>query len=103
MPCAARGVVEAGRYHVCSRSAGKIPYFRDDLDRTDFCNRLARVVRTFDWRLEAFCLMGTHHHLLVDVPDERLSAAMKWLNGTYAQQFNREHARWGHLCGDRFT
>jgi hypothetical protein len=28
---------------------------------------------------------------------------MQWLNGTYAQQFNRRHGRWGHLCGARYS
>lgn len=99
----ARGAIEAGRYHVCTRSAGKIQHFRDDVDRTDFCNRVAMVVKKFRWRCEMFCLMGTHYHLVLDVPDEGLPRAMHWLNGTYAQQFNRRHGRWGHLCGARYT
>jgi REP element-mobilizing transposase RayT len=103
MPRTARGPVEAGRYHVYTRSAGKIPHFRDDVDRTDFCNRLARVCKGFRWRCEAFCLMTTHFHLLLDVGDHTLSRGMHWLNGTYAQQFNRRHGRWGHLCGARYS
>jgi REP element-mobilizing transposase RayT len=99
----ARGPVDAGRYHVCTRSAGKIPLFRDDVDRTDFCNRIARMVGKRVWRCEAFCLMTTHYHLLLEVPDDTLQRGMHWLNGTYAQQFNRIHTRWGHLAGARYT
>jgi putative transposase len=99
----ARGPVDAGRYHVCTRSAGKIPLFRDDVDRTDFCNRIARIAAKRVWRCEAFCLMTTHYHLLLDVPDNTLQRGMHWLNGTYAQQFNRTHTRWGHLTGSRYT
>ena len=47
--------------------------------------------------------MTTHFHLLLDVPADALGSGMKWLNGTYAQQFNRRHDRWGHLCGDRYA
>lgn len=99
----ARGPVDAGRYHVCTRSAGKIPLFRNDFDRTDFCNRIARVRVKYRWRCEAFCLMTTHYHLLLEVPENALQRGMHWLNGTYAQQFNRSHGRWGHLAGARYT
>jgi putative transposase len=50
----------------------------------------------------AFCLMTTHYHLIVDVGEDELQDAMKWLNGTYAQRFNRRHGRWGHLNGARY-
>jgi putative transposase len=99
----ARGPIEAGRYHVRTRSAGKIQYFKDDIGRTDFCNRVARVATKYEWRCEAFCLMTTHYHLLLDVPENTLQRGMHWLNGTYAQQFNRTHGRWGHLAGARYT
>ena len=76
--------------------------FRDDLDRADFCQRLARTIRRFAWTCNAFCLMRTHYHLLVDVPADRLQIGMHRLNGQYAQNFNREHRRSGHLHGDRY-
>jgi REP element-mobilizing transposase RayT len=99
----ARGEIHAGIYHVYTRSAGKIPLFRDDHDRTDFCNRLATTVGRGRVRCLAFALLTTHYHLLLDVPANALQPAMKWLNGTYAQRFNRRHERWGHLCGGRYS
>lgn len=98
-----RGHIEAGRHHVRTRAAAKSAYFRDDVDRTDFCRRLMIAIRKFAWRCEAFCLMTTHYHLILDVPDNGLQRGMHWLNGTYAQQFNRRHDRWGHLCGARYS
>jgi hypothetical protein len=47
--------------------------------------------------------MTTHYHLLLAVEENALQPAMKWLNGTYAQRFNRRHERWGHLCGSRYS
>jgi len=76
--------------------------FRDNLDRADFCRRLARTIRRFDWTCHAFCLMPTHYHLLLDVPANHLQAGMHRLNGQYAQNFNRQHRRSGHLHGDRY-
>lgn len=98
----ARGFLEAGVYHVTTKSAGPIPLFRDDADRIDFCNRLALTVRRGRWQCVAFCLMTTHYHLLVDVADDALQGVMHWLNGTYAQRFNRRHGRSGHLNGARY-
>ena len=49
----------------------------------------------FGWRLHAWCLMGTHYHLLVEAPRERLSHGMHRLNGLYAQRFNRRHGQEG--------
>lgn len=103
MPRTARGHLDAGRYHVRTRSAGRIAHFRDDVDRTDFCRRLSIAAKRFGWRCESFCLMTTHFHLLLDIPEDGLQRGMHWLNGTYAQQFNRRHGRWGHLCGARYS
>ena len=55
----------AGIYHVTHRTAGPIDMFRDDVDRTDFCVRLARVIRKHDWVCHSFVLMPTHYHLLL--------------------------------------
>ena len=77
--------------------------FRDDVDRTDFCVRLARVIRKHDWVCHSFVLMPTHYHLLLEVDDNMLQPGMQRLNGTYAQAFNRRWGRWGHLRGDRYS
>jgi putative transposase len=76
--------------------------FLDDLDRNDFCRRLAKSIRRFRWRCRSFCLMPTHYHLLLDVAANTLQAGMQILNGQYAQNFNRQHRRSGHLHGDRY-
>jgi putative transposase len=94
-----RGTVHAGIYHVTRRSAGPIAMYRDDYDRTYFCNLLARVSRRFEWICHAFVLMTTHYHLLVEVAENMLQPGMHSLNGPYAQEFNRRHGRKGHLRG----
>ena len=103
MPRCARGTVEAGEYHVYTRSPGRTPFFLDGDDRTDFCNRLHAVVLKQQWRCLAFAQLTTHYHLLVRVEENRLQPGMHWLNGTYAQRFNKRHERWGHLCGSRYS
>ena len=47
--------------------------------------------------------MSTHFHLVVRAPLPRVSRGMHWLNGVYAQRFNRRHDRVGHLFEGRFS
>jgi putative transposase len=102
MPRKARGQIPAGTYHVTLRSAGPIPMFLDDFDRTHFCMLLGRTIKAQDWICRGFCLMTTHYHLLLEVDYNALQPGMQRLNGPYAQGFNVRHRRSGHLCGDRY-
>jgi putative transposase len=99
---AARGDLAAGTYHVTTRSGGPIAIFTDDVDRTAFCTNLLRTIKQCNWICRAFCLMTTHYHLLVDVPENSLQSGMRRLNGCYAKRFNRRHGRVGHLFGERY-
>jgi REP element-mobilizing transposase RayT len=92
-----------GFFHVTSRGVAGALIYRDDLDREAFRRLLEQTVEMFGWQLHAWCLMGTHYHLLVEAPRERLSAGMHRLNGLYAQRFNRRHGRKGHLYEERFS
>lgn len=97
-----RGHQPAGTYHVTTRTAGPIPMFHDDLDRTHFVNLALRTVIKQEWRCRSFCLMPTHYHLLLDVPANSLKTGMKSLNWRYAWWYNRRHARVGHFVGERY-
>jgi hypothetical protein len=46
--------------------------------------------------------MTNHYHLVIETPEPTLSRGMKWMNGKYAQWFNRRHGRCGHLFQGRF-
>jgi REP element-mobilizing transposase RayT len=59
-------------------------------------------VRRFGWIVHAYTLMTNHFHLVLETPEPTLSRGMKWLNGKYAQWFNRRHDRCGHLFQGRF-
>lgn len=99
----ARGLLPAGIYHVTTRTAGPIPMFVDDVDRTYFCNALHRVASQYGVTIRMFCVMTTHFHLLVETEeDDGLQAAMKSLNWRYASWFNKRHGRSGHLVGRRY-
>ncbi len=89
-------------WHVTARGNERRPIFRDDADRREFLDVLARVVTLFRWRLHAWVLMGNHYHLLLETPEPTLSRGMRQLNGSFTQRFNRRHGRVGHLFQGRF-
>jgi len=88
---------------VTTRGVNSCQIYRDDDDRRFFLRLLAETVSRLQWRSHAFCLMGTHYHLVVETTVARLSDGLQRVNGVYAQTFNRKHRRTGHLFGDRFA
>jgi REP element-mobilizing transposase RayT len=89
--------------HIWCRGNRKQPIFVDDFDRERFLVLLAKVSKKLGWRCVAYCLMGNHVHLVIDVPALTISRGMQLLNGQYAQAFNRRHGYVGHLFQGRFS
>lgn len=85
-----------------SRGSNRQAIFRYDSDRTDLLECLARVVGRYELACLAFALMPNHCHYLFRIPDDRLSRAIKELNGRYALRFNRRYDREAHLFHNRF-
>jgi len=89
-------------YHVMARGNERKDIFRDDEDRRRFLDTLAEMVERFRVRLQAYCLMPNHYHLLFNTPQPNLSQAVGWLQVTYTVRFNHRHRRSGHLFQGRF-
>ncbi len=102
MPRTRRIGGESRTYHVGTRGNNRGDIYLDASDRLSFTLLMAKVVREYDWALQAYCLMGHHYHLLVHADLDDLSTGMRVLNGAYAKAFNRRHRRTGHLFGERF-
>ncbi|HYK03157.1 MAG TPA: transposase [Thermoanaerobaculia bacterium] len=89
-------------HHVTSRGNERRRIFRSNRDREAFLQLLADAVKRFRWSVTAWVLMTNHYHLVIQTPEPNLSRGMQWLNGTYADWFNRRHKRSGHLFQGRF-
>jgi putative transposase len=95
--------VAAGIFHVYTHSVWAAQaLFRDDLDRSCFLRQLATVTRKIEWTCMAYCLMGSHHHLILNVADGVLPKGMHALNLAYARDFNRRHKMRGHVQFRRY-
>jgi REP-associated tyrosine transposase len=93
---------EGAVWHVTSRGNARSCVFRDDTDRREFVDVLARVVERAAWLVHAFVLMGNHYHLLLETPERTLSKGMHLLNGVFTQRVNRRWKRVGHLFQGRY-
>jgi putative transposase len=103
MPRMPRSLLPDGYFHVTSRGNRGARIFIEDLDRLDFLDLLRSTVDRCSWQLHAYCLMGTHYHLLLEATRERLSAGVRRLNGVYALRFNRRYGLRGHLFETRYS
>jgi putative transposase len=91
-----------GFFHVHTLGVADTLIYRDAEDRRSWLHIFRATVRRYGWEIHALCLMSTHYHVVLESKCPQLSSGMQWLNGRYAQDFNRRYKRKGHLFGDRF-
>lgn len=91
-----------GFYHVCARGTGKQLIFEGDEDRWEFLELMRECCREEGVTVIAWCLMGTHVHLVLADYEDRMSVVMHRLLLTYARRFNKRTGRTGHLFQNRF-
>jgi len=84
-----------GIYNVGSRGNNKETMFRDATDWMEFLRLLAKASVRFRWEGWAYCLMGNHFHLLVQLPHLGLSEGMQLLNAGYAVRTNARYKALG--------
>ena len=91
-----------GYFHAYSRAVFSARLFHDDADHRLFFRMLTHTAKDCAWELHAVCLMGTHYHVVLRSTVAHLAAGMHWLNGVYAQRFNKRYQRYGHLFAGRY-
>ena len=89
-------------YHVMNRGDRRETIFHDDTDREQFTNTLADACGKTAWKIQVFCLMPNHFHIVVETPLPNLVDGMKWFLGTYSARFNRRRKLAGHVFSGRY-
>jgi len=102
MPRHGRLASNTGIYHICLRGINRQRLFEKAQDYAVFLDFIGETNRQSAFTLYAYCLMGNHVHLLLKEGAEPLAIIFKRLGTRYAQWFNREYDRCGHLFQDRF-
>jgi REP-associated tyrosine transposase len=76
-------------YHVTNRGRRGDLIFKDKGDCYAFVDLLKDCIEMWNIRVAAYCLMGTHYHILLQTPDANVSRCMRHINNVYTQYFNR--------------
>jgi len=103
MPRSARIVIPGCPHHVTQRGNNRQDVFFVDDDRRVYLRLLAMQTRKFGLKIEGYCLMANHVHLIATpAGEDSLALAVGRTNLLYAQYVNRLHGRSGHLWQNRF-
>jgi putative transposase len=94
---------DGGRYHVIARANRKEMILDSAAMKDLFLETVARAKQKYDFRIENFCVMGNHFHMIVQpLNGASLSAIMQWIMSVFAMAWNRIHHQTGHVWGGRF-
>ena len=85
-----------------ARGVDGMTIFTDDHERVRFLSDLERLELQTSANVLAYCLMGNHFHLAIQVGPVGLSSFMQRLKSGHAERFNARHGRTGHLFQGRF-
>ncbi len=89
-------------YHIINRGCRKDKIFRRVGDREEFLERLTASSAKYGIIVHGYCLMDNHFHLLIETPNENLSAFMQLLQCGYANWFKVRYKLVGPLFQSRF-
>lgn len=89
--------------HIISRSIRKLEILNDDEDFKTFLEALLRLKREHGFKIYHYCLMHTHFHLAVAVPDvQKFSRAIQKLKNLYACRFHTKYKISGPIWRERY-
>ena len=80
---------EGACYHVINRGNYRKNVFEAKGAAEAFERCLGETCERFGWVIHAYVIMSNHFHLAVETPQPNLSEGMKFLQGTWANRFNR--------------
>ncbi len=102
MPRQARIDAPGAFHHIIIRGIERRRVFREDADRTNFLDRLRKILLASTTDCYGWALMPNHVHLLLRTGLVSLSTVMRRLLTGYAVSFNRKYHRHGKLLQNRY-
>ena len=90
-------------YHAINRGNDRRVVLADDEDHLAFLRSLARTQLRYPFRLDGYCLMSNHFHLLIrPEPGVTISRVLQSLSIAHTRRFHRRHGSSGHVWQGRF-
>lgn len=103
MPRIARIIAPGYPHHITQRGNNRATVFFDDEDRQTYLTLLLKYTRKYDVAIWAYCLMGSHAHLLaVPKTETGLARGIGLTNMLYTQYLNRKLNQSGRIWQNRF-
>ena len=89
-------------HHVVARGIDRGKIFQDPVDKRNFIDRLAEILKGTETMCYAWALIPNHFHLLLRTGRTPLFTVMRKLLTGHALWYNRRHRRSGHLFQNRY-
>ncbi len=89
-------------YHVINRGNYRRDLFASPGEAKAFLETVREAKERMGWRVHAYALMRNHYHLALETPEPNLAEGMHWLQGTWANRFNRFRKENGQLFQGRY-
>jgi REP element-mobilizing transposase RayT len=89
-------------YHVFNQGNYQQELFPTPTEAASFISCLAATCDKMGWIVHAYGLLRNNYHLVIETPSENLIEGVHWLQGTYANRFNRSRSQNGHLFQGRY-
>lgn len=102
MPRLARLDAPGVLHHIMIRGIERRKIFRDNRDRDNLLDRLAKLLPETQTASYAWVFIPNHAHFLFRTGDVPLATLMRRLLTGYAVSFNRRHKRHGQLFQNRY-
>jgi putative transposase len=98
----ARAKSNSGIYHIMIRGINKQLILEDNEDNQKILEVLKECKILSEYKIYAYCFMGNHIHLLLEIEKESLEQIFKRIGARYVYYYNWKYKRSGHLFQDRF-
>lgn len=88
-------------YHVVSTGSVKGPIVWDRRDYDSLLGEMSKAATRYGWEVFAWCVMTTHHHVVLRAPKNGLSAGFQLVNGCHSRRMSLRYGRVAHLFRNR--
>lgn len=89
-------------YHLMHRGVRRTEIFSDETDYQVFLEILKVALDKYQCKIQAYCMMTNHIHLLLETSEDEIGRFMKCLSERYAMYFNHKYQYRGHLFESRY-
>jgi putative transposase len=90
-------------YHAWANGVDGRSIFKTPVEKDFMLTLLRDEVDLSNWTCLSYVVMTTHYHLVVHLNESTLSSGFQRLNTRFAQWFNKENGRRGHVFESRFN